>query len=89
MCPDCGCDLTNSYISCPNCGRELVKIHYKATPQPVPSDEFRESNFGLSSYQNELKRQNDLLEEQNRLLKSIDASQKTTAAYTMLNVFWH
>jgi uncharacterized Zn finger protein (UPF0148 family) len=62
MCPDCGCDLTNSYISCPNCGRELVKIHYKATPQPVPSDEFRESNFGLSSYQNELKRQNDLLE---------------------------
>lgn len=76
MCPDCGCDLTNSYISCPNCGRELVKIHYKATPQPVQNVD-------------ELKRQNDLLEEQNRLLKSIDASQKTTAAYTMLNVFWH
>ena len=76
MCPDCGCDLTNSYISCPNCGRELVKIHYKATPQPVLNVD-------------ELKRQNDLLEEQNRLLKSIDASQKTTAAYTMLNVFWH
>lgn len=76
MCPDCGCDLTNSYISCPNCGRELVKIHYKATPQPVQNVD-------------ELKRQNDLLEEQNRLLRSIDKSQKTTAAYTMLNVFWH
>ena len=76
MCPDCGCDLTNSYISCPNCGRELVKIHYRPSPQPVQNVD-------------ELKRQNDLLEEQNRLLKSIDASQKTTAAYTMLNVFWH
>ena len=36
-----------------------------------------------------VKTHDDLLEEQNRLLKSIDASQKTTAAYTMLNVFWH
>lgn len=72
MCPDCGSDLTGNDISCPNCGRELIKIHYAQPKQ------FHKVN-----------KQNCLLDEQNRLLKSIEKTSTLTAAYTMLQVFWH
>lgn len=75
MCPDCGCEVTFE-SSCPNCGHEFRKTHY-STPIREQSND------------NLLKEHNELLREQNRLLKSIDKSQRTTAAYTMLQVFWH
>lgn len=77
MCPDCGCDLKGTESICPNCGNVFKPWLYE---KPVVRHDNRID---------ELKRQNALLEEQNRLLRSIDKSQKTTAAYTMLNVFWH